>query len=223
MPMSLSVGTASSSGVETETAYDVLRRADDEMYEMKLKQKKSPRNKVIDLLLAASSDRDLVSEGRVERLTTMARALANTLDLPDDTRHNLLLLVRVHDMGMVGIPDDILFKSGSLTDEEYDAVKAHALIGYNIASRSKDLTPMADLIRHHHERWDGRGYPDGLAGEHIPLECRMLAILDAYDAMTTTRPYSTRLARDEAIAELRRCAGTQFDPGIVEVFTEAIT
>ncbi len=223
IPMSLSVGTATSLDVEGETVYDIYRRADDDMYEKKKKQKKSPRGKIVDLLLAVSSDRDFVSEGRVERITTTAKAFANALNLSEDTRRNLLLLVRVHDMGMVGVSDGILFKTAALTEEEYGVVKSHTHIGYHIASRSPELAPMADLIRHHHERWDGRGYPDGLAGEHIPLECRILSILDAYDAMTTPRPYSTRVTKEEAIGELRRCAATQFDPGLVEAFVAAIT
>lgn len=222
VPMSLSLGIASLSDQEGETAHDVYRRADDDMYHSRMKQKQSRKNKLIELILAASSGRDFVSEGRVERIETTARLVAKKLNLPDDARANLLLLARVHDLGMIGVPDRVLFKPRKLAEDEFEAMKTHTRVGYNIASRSKELSHIAELILHHHERWDGAGYPAEISGEQIPLECRILAVLDAYDAMITSRPYASRVDKDEAITELKRCAGTQFDPRVVEAFVAAI-
>jgi diguanylate cyclase (GGDEF)-like protein/PAS domain S-box-containing protein len=223
IPMSLSVGTATSAGLEEETVYDIYRRADDEMYRSRQAQKKSKKSKIIDLLLAASSDRDFVSEGRVDRMSATARMVANRMRLDDQARDNLFLLARVHDLGMIGVPDELLFKPGKLTEDEYETMQMHTRIGHNIASKSKELSRIADLILHHHEWWDGTGYPEGLRGEQIPLECRILSVLDAYDAMVTSRPYSNKVTKEEAVSELKRCSGTQFDPRLVDRFVEAIS
>jgi len=148
----------------------------------------------------------------------MARKMADRMNLSDAEQRNLLLLAKVHDMGKVGIPDEILFKSNRLTKKEYEKMKEHSRIGYKIASRSKELSHIANLILCHHEFWNGSGYPAGLQGEEIPLECRILCIMDAYDAMTSERPGNSRKSREAAVEELRRCAGTQFEPRLVEAF-----
>ena len=136
--------------------------------------------------------------------------------------NDLGLLARFHDLGKVGIPDNILNKPGKLTDEEFDRMRKHSEMGYRIAQSVPDLAPIADLILKHHEWWDGRGYPLGLAGESIPLSCRILFIADAYDAMTEDRPYRKAMDRGEAIEELQRCAGTQFDPDLVADFIDLL-
>jgi HD-GYP domain-containing protein (c-di-GMP phosphodiesterase class II) len=124
----------------------------------------------------------------------------------------------LHDIGKIAIPDYILLKPDELTGEEYGIIKSHSTIGDDI------LTPIAlfekerTIIRHHHENWDGSGYPDGLAGETIPLLSRMIAVADAYDAMTTNRPYRLSMSHSSAISELRRTGGAQFDPLVVDAF-----
>ncbi|PKM80682.1 MAG: phosphohydrolase [Firmicutes bacterium HGW-Firmicutes-13] len=127
-----------------------------------------------------------------------------------------MLLAKVHDLGKVGISDKILFKKSKLTDDEWEIMKQHSEKGYRIAQSSPDLALVADLILRHHERWDGSGYPLGLKGEEIPIECRILAVVDAYDAMFNERPYNRVMTHEEAVAELRHCKGTQFDPVLVE-------
>ncbi|HUW66219.1 MAG TPA: HD-GYP domain-containing protein, partial [Spirochaetia bacterium] len=121
-------------------------------------------------------------------------------------------------IGKIGIPDLILFKPGPLTPDETMEMRRHTQIGHRIAQSTPDLAPVADMIVKHHEWWNGQGYPFGLKGEEIPLEARIIAIIDAYDAMTSDRPYRKAVGPAEAEAELRRCAGTQFDPVLVDAF-----
>jgi len=222
VPLNMSVGVATSQGVEGETIYDIYQRADENMYQYKLIQAKSQKSKVIDMLLAALSERDFVAQGHADRLSTMAELIARRLDLPDDTRKNLILLAKVHDIGKVGIPDKILFKPRTLSEEERRKMKEHAQIGYALASRSRELFHIAELVLHHHEFWDGKGYTAGLEGEQIPLECRIFSIMDAYDAMTNTRPYRKAMGKKPAIRELKKCSGTQFEPRLVDEFIKFV-
>ena len=222
IPLNMSVGVATSRDGKGETIYDIYQRADENMYEYKLIQAESQKSKVIDILLSALSERDFVAQGHAERLANMAEMLADRIPLSDEERKNLILLAKVHDLGKVGIPDKILFKPRKLSEEESEKMKEHAQIGYNLASRSKELFHVAELVLHHHEFWDGNGYTTGLKGEQIPLECRVFAILDAYDAMTNTRPYRKGMSKKRALGELRRCSGTQFEPRLVDEFVRFV-
>ncbi len=134
----------------------------------------------------------------------------------------MTLLAQMHDIGKVGIPDRILFKEGALTDEEWKTMRQHAEKGYRVALSSIDLSEVAELILKHHEKWTGNGYPMGIKEEEIPVECRILAIADAYDAMTNDRPYRKAMSKEDAVAELKHCAGSHFDPEIVEVFLSVL-
>jgi diguanylate cyclase (GGDEF)-like protein/PAS domain S-box-containing protein len=222
VPVNMSVGVATSRDVEGETIYDIYQRADENMYQYKLIQARSQKSKVVDMLLAALSERDFVSQGHAERLSEMAERISRRLNLTDDTRKNLILLAKVHDIGKVGIPDKILFKPRKLSEEERRKMEEHTHIGCGLASRSKELFHMAELILYHHEFWDGNGYSAGLAGEEIPLECRIFSIMDAYDAMTNTRPYRKGISTKRAIKELSRCSGTQFEPKLVDEFIKFV-
>ncbi len=222
IPLKMSVGIATFQDVQGETIYDIYQRADENMYEFKLIQVESQKSQVIDILLSALTERDFVAQGHAERLSRMAEMIAGRMHLSDDERKNLILLAKVHDMGKVGIPDKILFKPRKLSEEEFERMKEHAQIGFSLASRSKELFHIAHLIRHHHEFWDGNGYIDGLKGEQIPLECRVFSIMDAYDAMTNTRPYRKGISKNRAIKELKRCSGTQFEPKLVDEFVEFV-
>lgn len=218
--ISMSIGTATTRSLES--IYDVYKRADDNMYEYKLAQATSPKSKVIDLLVAALSERDYMASGHGERLAKMGEIMADKIELDDDIRRNLIVLAKVHDLGKVGIPDQILFKKGKLTEEEYKKMKEHVKIGWEIAHRSKELENIAELILHHHECWNGKGYPKGLKGNDIPIECRILNIMDAYDTMINDRPYQKGINKKEAIKELIRCSGTQFDPQLLREFIDVI-
>ena len=223
VPISMSTGVATSCEEDHDDIYNIYRRADDDMYRYKISQSSSEKSKVIDMLLTALSERDYVSQGHVERLVEICQLMGNALDLHDTQKRNLILLSKVHDLGKIGIPDEILNKPGRLTAKEYERMKQHVKIGYNIASRSKELVTIAPLILHHHEHWNGGGYPDLLQGEEIPLECRILGIIDAFDAMTNDRPYHKGISKEEAILEIRRCSGKQFDPSISEKFIEIVS
>jgi HD-GYP domain-containing protein (c-di-GMP phosphodiesterase class II) len=135
---------------------------------------------------------------------------------------DLSLLAKFHDIGKVGISDAILLKEGPFTPDEWAEMKRHCEIGYRIALSASDLVPIADWILKHHEWWDGQGYPLGLKGEEIPVECRLLAIADAYEALTSARTYRRKCSHREAVAELRKYAGTQFDPKLLEIFLKMV-
>jgi putative two-component system response regulator len=166
--------------------------------------------------------RDAYTGGHLERVTVYAVATGAALGLDDDALQELVVCGLLHDIGKIGVPDDILRKPAGLTEEEAEVMRRHPLIGAAIVERSTFLRSAARGVLHHHERWDGGGYPFGLAGEEISLPGRILAVVDAFDAMVTTRPYRGERARDEARAELERCAGAQFDPQVVAAFASTL-
>ncbi len=162
--------------------------------------------------------KDVYTRGHSERVTVYACVLAYWLDLPETTIQNIYQAGLVHDIGKIGIPDAVLNKPGRLTDDEYELIKMHPVIGANILAPIEFLDEIRKIVLHHHERWDGRGYPAGLAGENIPLGARVVAVADAFDAMTSNRPYRKALPVEVALAEIERGKGTQFDPDMAEVF-----
>jgi two-component system, cell cycle response regulator len=141
---------------------------------------------------------------------------------PADERVHLRRAAELHDIGMLGIPDEVLRKPGPLDPQEWAFVRRHPLVGERIIGAAPAPAAAARLVRSTHERLDGGGYPDGLAGEQIPLGARIIAVCDAFTAMTSPRPYAPRRTLSEAVAELRRNAGTQFDPAVVDAFSELV-
>lgn len=219
LSVSLGIATLKQSGM---TLVDLYREADDLMYIDKLHTGAGAKSQIINSLMAALEERDFITAGHALRLEELCRSVGRQINLSNRQLGRLVLLARVHDLGKVGIPDEILYKKGPLTPGEWKIMRKHPEKGHRIASASPDLHSIADLILKHHERWDGSGYPLGLKGMNIPVECRILAIADAYDAMTNERPYRKAKSLNEAVAELRDCAGTQFDPELVEVFLKVL-
>lgn len=219
--LSFSMGVATSNNGES-SLLDCLKLADDLMYRDKLSRSNSVRSQMVNTLLLTLAEKDHISGGHASRLQEMAIKLGKRMGLNSDQLVDLSLFAQVHDLGKVGIPDRILFKPGKLTEEEWAIMKLHPEKGYRIAVSSPDLSTVADLILKHHERWDGKGYPLGLERTEIPIECRILSIVDAYDAMTNDRPYCKARSHSEALKEIERCAGTQFDPKIVEEFLKML-
>jgi two-component system cell cycle response regulator len=155
----------------------------------------------------------------MERTARLAKALVQDLDLGEPLARVIVLTARLHDIGKLGIPPWILEKPDPLTDYELGVMREHSVIGQQMLERRPELLPLASLVRATHERWDGTGYPDGLSGGAIPLPSRIVAVCDAFDAMTRPRVYSCSMSIDSALHELERCSGTQFDPGVVSAFS----
>jgi len=169
--------------------------------------------------LAATVDaKDHYTYGHSKKVSEYAVALSEALGLPEDRITTIRAAALLHDIGKIGVPDSILNKEGTLTEEEWEQIKAHPQDGVEILRHVINLVNCLPAILHHHERYDGNGYPSGLKGEDIPSEARILAIADAYDAISSLRPYRQRLSPQQTLDELRRCAGTQFDPELVDVF-----
>jgi len=159
---------------------------------------------------------DIATFGHVGRVAAYAYVIGKELGLPPAALRRLVLGAQMHDIGKIGLPLGLLMKPGKLTDAEFDRMKTHTLKGWDIAQQVKALRDMSSIIRHHHERFDGAGYPDGLAGEAIPLESRIISAADTFDAVTSERPYRGAMTVDEAKMELSRVAGSQLDPRCVE-------
>lgn len=162
--------------------------------------------------------RDSYTRGHSERVARYAKAIGEALGLDQKTLLILEQASLLHDIGKIGVRDAVLHKKGALDEEEREAIERHPSIGDDILQPVASLREALDIVRHHHEHWDGKGYPAGLKGNDIPLVARVVAVADAYDAMTSNRPYRQALPRDQALAEIRRQSGVQFDPQVVEAF-----
>lgn len=222
IPLNLSIGISTSAD-PSHPIVEIFKEADNNMYRNKISRTSTSRRTIVKALLSILSERDYITSGHAERLRILANDLGEMLGLSPQQISDLSLLSSVHDLGKVGIPDRILFKPGKLDDSEWAEMRRHPEIGHRIASASPDLQHIANLILYHHEKWDGSGYPCGLKEDEIPIECRILAIVDAYDAMTSTRPYRVGLTPEQAIREIEKCAGTQFEPELVKAFIEMIS
>ena len=172
-------------------------------------------------LVRAVNDHDTYTAGHSCRVSDYTGQLGRVLGLPRAEISFLRQAGLLHDIGKVGIPDRVLRKNGRLTEDELHLIRLHPILGASIVSRFENMERMIPVVLHHHERWDGSGYPSGLSGVDIPREARAIFVADAFDAMTTDRPYGEILSGEEALAELRRCSGDQFDPVFVDAMHEA--
>jgi HD-GYP domain-containing protein (c-di-GMP phosphodiesterase class II) len=175
---------------------------------------------MLEALSNASEARDPAMRGHGARVTVLAEAVAVRLGWSPDRIDALRLGARLHDVGKLGISLRVLTKPGPLDELELRVVQTHPLVGARLVVAAGQVRTALPYVLYHHERWDGGGYPTGRSGEEIPLEARVLALADAYDAMTSTRPYRRAVSGEQALEEIERCAGTQFDPAIAELFVE---
>ena len=173
---------------------------------------------IVETLALVIDAKDKYTNGHSFRVSTYSVALAKELGFPEDELAELRWEALLHDIGKIGIPDNILNKPGRLTPEEFDVIKSHAAIGGNILAKTSELPGASDTAHFHHERFDGKGYPNGLAGHDIPVHARIVSIADAYDAMHSNRIYRKGLAKDIIRGEFNRCRGAQFDPELLDVF-----
>jgi diguanylate cyclase (GGDEF)-like protein len=203
---------------ESADVSKALRIADRRMYLHKSRRRTSASRQSKDVLLRALYERSPELERHLTMVAAMAEAVAHELNLPPEEIEQVIQAAELHDVGKVAIPESILNKTGPLTDDEWSFMKRHTLIGENILSAAPALAGAGTLVRSSHERFDGRGYPDALAGDDIPLGARIIFVCDAFEAMTADRPYRGAMTRRQAIAQLRDHAGGQFDPVIVDAF-----
>jgi diguanylate cyclase (GGDEF)-like protein len=207
---------------EVSTATDALQLADRRMYARKGDRRVSAGRQSRDVLLRSLSERQpdlhLHLRGTADLAISVGRELGMHGEELDDVAH----AAELHDVGKIAIPDAILEKAGPLDEKEWAFMRRHTIIGERILAAAPSLRSVSKLVRSSHERWDGQGYPDRLEGEEIPLGARVVAVCDAFDAMTSNRPYRQRIGEPAALAELRACAGTQFDPEVVEAFVQVL-
>ncbi len=219
--ISVAVGYAVQNSPE-ENMDSVFRRADERMYKDKLSGGMSAYKNIIASLKLMLAERDSHTESHGERMGELAIKLGKEVGLKDYELHELEILAILHDIGKVGIPDAILFKPGPLSKEEWEAMKRHCEIGARISRGIPEIASISQDILYHHEWWDGSGYPEGLKGDAIPIKARIISIVDAYDSMRSKRPYKRVLTKKEAIEELKKFAGKQFDPFLIEKFLKII-
>ena len=221
MPVSISIGSVYYTREQENqriNVVDLLMESDRRMYREKIHRKQSIHHEMIQTLRKMLEVRDFITEGHAERMEDLVVRLSEVMKVPHRSLSDMRLFAQFHDIGKIGIPDSILFKKGKLDDEEFLQMKRHTEIGYHIALSSVDLMPIANWVLKHHEHWNGNGYPLGLKEENIPLECRILSVVDAYDAMTNDRPYRNAMPKEDAMRELKAYSGTQFDPQVVSAF-----
>lgn len=218
---SLAIGHATRNEMDVNLR-SIFKIAEDNMYENKMYESESTHTTILDSLKTLLRETTAETFEHSYRLEKMALKMGEILGLNPNELNALSSLADLHDLGKVGISEDILQKSEPLTADEWEKIKRHPDLGFKIASTSPKLTSIALGILAHHEYWNGNGYPHGLKGEEIPLLARIISIVDAYDVMTNERPYKKALSKEIAIAELNRCSGTQFDPTLVDIFINQV-
>jgi diguanylate cyclase (GGDEF)-like protein/putative nucleotidyltransferase with HDIG domain len=219
--VSLAVGFSTKDAEDMEIQA-VMSKADNNMYKNKLKYGKIMRSKTIELLLKNINLKYDSEQIHTERVSQYCEAIAREMGFSENEVDKVKTAAVLHDIGKITISTEILNKPGRLTQDEYEIIKKHPETGYQILKSVDEYAPFALDVLYHHERIDGKGYPEGLKGDEIPLVARIIAVADTYEAMTAKRPYQIPKTKDEAIRELIRCSGSQFDTEIVRVFVEHV-
>ena len=222
-----SVEISISFGFETknsplEEIQDIFKNAENHMYRQKLFESASMRSKIVDLIMNTLYEKNHREMMHSKRVSKICEAIAVKMNFDEDDVKQLRIAGLMHDIGKIGIDEEILNSSRKLNDDEWQEMKKHSEIGYRILSSVNEFSEIANYILEHEEKWDGSGYPKGLKGEEISLQARIISIADSFDAMTSVRTYSGALSEAEALREIIRCAGSQFDPVITRVFVEDV-
>jgi diguanylate cyclase (GGDEF)-like protein len=219
----VSIALGSASKVENdEEIFKVLNKAENRMYKNKITNRNSARSNVLSALLNTLREKSYETEEHSSRMKELCLKLGKKMGLQSSDLDRLSLLTSLHDIGKVTIPRELLNKEEKLTEEEWERIKKHTEASFRILSSIDEFSDIAKPALHHHEWWDGSGYPEGLSGKNIPILSRILTIVDAFDVMVSGRPYQEPVSKQEALEEIQECAGTQFDPNIVAEFVESI-
>lgn len=219
--LSISMGWAHKDVPEMDIS-QALKQAEKYMYHRKLFERQSILGAIINTIIGTLHEKYKREEQHSQRVSRLSVEIGRAMRLQDDIIEGLYNMGTLHDIGKIAVPEGVFNKEGSLTPEEWSEIKRHPEVGYRILSSVNDLAEIAEYILAHHERWDGQGYPKGLRQKEIPLQARIMAVADAYDAMVSERSYRKTLSQAEAVDELLRNAGTQFDPEVVRIFVEAV-
>jgi diguanylate cyclase (GGDEF)-like protein/PAS domain S-box-containing protein len=221
MELSISFGLETKN-IAAQDISEVLKNAEDNMYRDKLFESPSVRGKTIQAIIKSLHEKNKREEQHSQRVSYLCEIIGIAMGQCESEVNELKTVGLLHDIGKIAIDEKILNKPGRLTTEEWNEIKRHPEIGYRILSSVNDMAELAEFVLAHHERWDGTGYPKGLIGEEIPLQARIMAVADAYDAMTSERTYRKPLAEETVIEEFRKNTGKQFDPEIARVFIEKV-
>lgn len=207
---------------EEDNIQEILTKAENHMYRHKLYMSSSTRSKTVDIVMKTLFEKSRREMAHSNRVSEICSEIAGKVPLDTSSVNQLRTAGLMHDIGKIGIDENILNKPEKLTEEEWLIMKSHPEIGWRILSSVEEFSELAQFILEHHERWDGKGYPKGLKSEDVSIEGRIIAIADSYDAMTSYRTYRKALSEEEAVAEIKRCAGTQFDPDLAKIFVEKV-
>jgi diguanylate cyclase (GGDEF)-like protein/PAS domain S-box-containing protein/putative nucleotidyltransferase with HDIG domain len=219
--LSISVGFAVKRDI-FEDINEVFRKAEAEMYKCKLYESSIMRRKTVELIMNLLYEKSNIELEHSKKVSEICEDIATKMNFEKDHINQMKIAGLMHDIGKIGINENILNKEGNLDEHEWQDIRRHSEIGYQILRSINEFSKIADYVLEHHERWDGEGYPKGLKGEEISIEARIVAVADAYEAMISDRTYSKALSKEEAIDEFRRCSGSQLDPEITKVFTEML-
>jgi diguanylate cyclase (GGDEF)-like protein/PAS domain S-box-containing protein len=225
--MAASIELSISYGYETKTTenqsiVEIISNAENHMHQHKLYERSSMRSKTIDLIMNTLFEKSSREAAHSNRVSGICQSIASKMNFNKDEINQLKIAGLIHDIGKIGVDEKVLNKPGRLSIDERRDIERHPEIGWRLLSSTNEFSELARFILNHHEKWDGSGYPNGLKGDAIPLEARIICVADSYDAMTSDRSYRKGLSKEEAIFELKRCSGTQFDTEIVNVFVNLV-
>ncbi|HEX9026226.1 MAG TPA: diguanylate cyclase, partial [Clostridium sp.] len=219
--LSISIGFAVKQNV-SEDINEIFRKAEADMYRYKLTESSIMRSKTIDLIMNSLYEKSSIELIHSKRVSELCEYIATKMNFEKEHVNQIRIAGLMHDIGKIGINENIVNKAGKLNSDEWYEIMRHSEVGYQILRSVNEFSKIADYVLQHHERWNGSGYPKGLKGEEISIEARIIAVVDAYETMISDGTYRKSLSEEDAINELRKCSGMQFDPNIAKVFVEKV-